>query len=287
MSPLLLLLFACSGKDEEIPTSTDLTLTVWSVEEALTGYVDNEFVDGFDVTIEHWITTFSDVSVGDQGTGETLYMVDWAQLEEPYELGTFQLGSGTHAVGLKTVNAVAGTEDLTEIDEDIRAQMIDRRLTHWIQGYAEGYSEVFTFAWGLQNPAYHENCADGSLEEEAETPGIAITEEEVEEQTSKSAEINFHLDHIFYDAMDTEVADMRFEVFYEWRDVNTNEVPWDDLAECISAGLTDRRDKAIEDENGHQLSYSNAGLPLTEYLMYNVESMVHLNGQGICEHDNL
>ena len=287
MSPLLLLLFACSGKDDELPTETDVTLSVWSVDQALTGYVEDEFVDNFDVTLEHWVTVFSDVRVGDQGTGDTIYMVDWTQLEEPYELGTFQLGSGTHAVGLKTVNAVVDAEDITVIDEEIRATMVERRLTHWIQGYADGYGETVTFAWGLQNPATHEDCQDGLLEEEAETPGIAITDEEVEESTPRFGEINFHLDHIFFDAMDTEAAEMRFEVFYQWQDVNTNDIPWDDLAECISAGLTDRRGKDIEDENERQLSYSNAGLPLTEYLMYNVESMVHLNGQGLCEHDNL
>ncbi len=280
MTPALLALLSACNKEDVTYTETAVTLTAWSVDQALTGYVSGEFIDGYDVVIEHWITTFTGVQLGDAGDPAVVYAVDWTQLDGPVELGTYELGEGTHPLSLSTVPATSGATRLSEIDADIWSTMVTRGYTHYVVGSAE--DGAYTFAFPLDNPGTHTDCIDG----ETDAIGLSITAEEVEEQTPRSAQIDFHLDHLFYDWLDTEAADMRFEVFATWADPVTGVIDWDDLYQINAGALADRDGKAIEDEDDRPLAYASAGINMQDYLRYSVQSMVHFNG-GVCAHDDL
>lgn len=277
---LLTLLVACNKDDVEY-TETEVTLSVFGVDQASIGYIDGEFVDGYDVVIEHWITVFTDVHLGEGGDRAAVYAADWTQLDAPLELETLALGEGTHELGLSTVPAADGAVMLTEIDEEIWDEMKLRGYTHYIVGSAE--DGEYTFEFPMVNAGYHAACVNG----ETDAIGLTITQEEVDEQTARGAQIDFHLDHLFFDQLDTEAAEMRFEVFAIWADPATGVIDWDDMSQVNAGALADRDGRPIEDEDERQLSYSSAGINMQDYLRYSVQSMVHMNGQGRCEHGDL
>ncbi len=278
MSGLVLLSCGKDNGDEEVPTDVGVTVTTYGVDQAAAGYED-EFVDGYEVYLDHWIT---DMSLGDTAMGESAWVVDWTQVEEPLELGTWRIGAGEHAFGLRTLPASDQAVRLSEIDEEALAVAISERYTHYIVGHGEGGGTDYTFAWGMKNPAVYTDCIDAVTGE----PVITVTDEDVAESDDFEVTLDFHLDHLWFDRLETEAADMRFEVFAAWADVKTDEVRWDDLNNVNAAAILDRDDDPLVDEDGFDLSYSNASLALTDYLYYAVQEMVHFNGGGACDFDD-
>ena len=145
MTTLALLGFFFVGCDkDDVPTTTDYTFSVWAGEAGFEGYDDDLFADGYEVGFNHWISVFKGVGIGDHSTGDTVYVVDWTQTEDgPIELATFPLSAGTHDVSFETTPAVSGATFLTEVDEELYAEMVREGASHYVDGWGEKSSKVY------------------------------------------------------------------------------------------------------------------------------------------------
>lgn len=176
----------------------------------------------------------------------------------------------------KTIGDVA-PEDLARMQRD--------GLNYWIEGTAEregtdgrGTSKrAVSFAWGLANPTRATNCTNGV----DGTEGLVVRN-----NADAEAEITFHLDHLFWDTLGTEVAKLRFEAIAAAAGED-GVVRFEDLAKQPLADLRDRAGEPLRDETGARLVYNPGSVPLADqslraFMLAASAGQVHLNGLGLC-----
>ncbi len=264
-------LLAAGCSDKESYDQVALDLTIWGGSEVGDGFVgDRETVDGWEIHFDSWISYFGNATVGDQGTGaDSYYSIDWVRAPEPVALGSFEMDAGVFDLGFQVLPASTEAVNLTDVGDNIVALMIKSRWSHYIVGQAERSGDTIYFTWGIEI-----------------TEGQIDAQEEAEAQDHVEAQITFHPDHLFFDWLDTEAAEMRFNVFNAWANVDDDIIEWDRLGEINAAAILDPYDEEMLDEEGHPLSYSNVGLGMDSFLTYSVRSAWHMNGQGLCEIDD-
>ena len=279
-APLLL----AAGCSKESFNTVALDLSIWAGDEVVNGFVgDRVTVDGWEIHFESWISYFGDVQVGEAGTGaDSYYAIDWVRAEAPVELGTYELAVGAYDLGFKTLPASADAEPLTEVDEASVLCMIDERWSHYIVGQASQAGLIVSFRWGFENPADYSLCIDGATGQ----AGLVVTQEQIDAQERVAAQVTFHPDHLFFDWLETEAADMRFNVFSAWANTDDDYIEWGRLGDINAAAILDPYDEEMLDEEGSPLSYSNAAIGMDSYIIYNVRGGWHWNGQGLCEIDD-
>ncbi len=276
---LLSLLIACTDK----VTNGTVDVVAWGEEAAVGGFPNDElaFADGWSVTYNTVLVSFGDLAFSDPSTGDVvasddaLRIVDLHLAEAPAALTSIELPEGRHDVSYAVLPATLEAEVVNAAPEDALAAMIAGGFNTYLRGVAQKDGASVGFAWGLRNPARYVACENGL----DGTAGLAVVGEE-----SVTAELSFHLDHLYWDQLGVEEASLRFQGVAAWADAS-RQVPFEDLAEAPTDALVDRNGNPVLDENGAQLSYNDAGLGLDNlrsFMLYSVQEAGHLNGVGEC-----
>jgi len=204
------------------------------------------------------------------------------------DLGTYELAEGFYELGFQALPASEEAVNLTDVGDNIVLMMIEEHWSHYIVGSAERSGDTIYFEWGFENPADYSLCEDGNTG----LGGVEITgdqidaQNEAEAQETITSQVTFHPDHLFFDWLETEAADMRFNVFSAWANTDDDYIEWGRLGDINAAAILDPYDEEMLDEEGSPLSYSNAAIGMDSYIIYNVRGGWHWNGQGLCEIDD-
>ncbi len=273
-----LVLGACGGVSDGT-----VDVTAWGEEAAVDGYPNAElsFADGWTVTFNHWVTSMSNVELADPQSevavfsDPTIYVADWTPAVEPVAVVSTDLPEGRYKVSYSFVPAVAGATKLTAVDDAVLQQMVASGWNTYVDGIATKAGNSVAFKWGMHNPARYQFCKNGI----DESDGVAVAADKRVE-----AGIFVHTDHLFWDRLGTEDAQLRFDAIAGWKDA-TGAVPFDDLTNVSIANIKDRAGAPVLDENGQPLAYDDAGLgfpKLREFILYSTSTQAHLNGEGQC-----
>jgi hypothetical protein len=148
----------------------------------------------------------------------------------------------------------------------------------WIEATATEGSDTVEVAWGLPLNVLHVRCVNGV----DDTDGVVIRRGGITE-----AEITVHLDHLFFDSLAEDEADMRFEAMAAVADVD-GVVTLDALS---TQSLSDPQDRGGETimEGGAPLVYDPGPFALDapnlrEFLLVAAGTMGHFNGEGHCDY---
>lgn len=168
----------------------------------------------------------------------------------------------------KVVGAVAA-DDVTRMQAG--------GFNYWIEGTAEKDGRSVAFAWGLANPTRATNCSNGV----DGTEGLVVRN-----NATVEAEITFHLDHLFWDTLGTEVAKLRFEAIAATAGPD-GAIRFEDLGKQSLSDLRDQKGDPLRDDAGARLVYNPGSVPLPDqtlqaFMLAASAGQVHLNGLGLC-----
>ncbi len=168
----------------------------------------------------------------------------------------------------KTIGVVA--------DADL-ARMKAEGLNYWIEGSAEKAGQTVSFAWGLANPTRGTNCTNGV----DGTEGLVVRN-----NATTEAELTFHLDHLFWDTLGTELSKLRFDALAAAAGPDAS-VSLEDLRRQSLSDLRSADGSPLLDEKGQRLLYNPGSVPLPEqnlraFVLATSAGQVHLNGLGLC-----
>jgi hypothetical protein len=157
------------------------------------------------------------------------------------------------------------------------ARMQRDGLNYWIEGIAEKNGRSVSFAWGLSNATRATNCTNGL----DGTEGIVVRN-----NATTEAEITFHLDHLFWDTLGTEVANLRFDAIAATAG-DDSVVSLDEVATQPLADLRGPDGSVLMDANGKRIFYNPGSVPLPEpnlraFMLATSAGQAHLNGVGLC-----
>lgn len=256
--------------------------TIWGEEGATQGFPNDELslVDGWAISFDHWVTSVGGIELADAReqvvfADDGRYVVDLVAALDPRPIVDAELEAARYKVSYSFVPPAAGATELGPVDGAIVAEMIANGWNTFVEGRATKSGETVTFRWGMRNPARYQFCRNGI----DDTDGVAVPDGgEVE------AGIFVHVDHLFWDRLGTEEAELRFDAIAGWKDA-TGAVPFDDLQNAMIANLRDRGGAPILDANGQPLRYDDAGLGyprLRDFIAFSTSQQAHLNGEGRC-----
>lgn len=251
---ILLTLAACA------PGEGTLELLTWGEESAT---VDLQTDDGWTITLDHWVTTVSNIELGDEKTEERLardasaYVLDLTVQTVPLPLGEISAAAKRHTFGFTIAPPTADAEVFDGV-EDIAEQMRTEGWAHYASGSATDGSQTIDFEFGLDLGGRSTNCDNG----DDGTAGVAL-----EEGSVVPAVVTFHVDHLFWTALGTEEADLEFGTL-STLDGGDGFIDNDDLRAVSTIDI----------------GYESAGLVdnLYDFISFSVAQSAHLNGDGLC-----
>jgi len=244
--------------------------------------VDIRFIDGWSVRFTKYLVSVgqirlaaadgaeafasSDVFVADLHRGDPVIVTYGNLAARRYERLSFRV--------------VAAPEDARPVGEvapEDLARMKREGLNYLIAGRAEKNGRTVTFDWGLKNPSRATNCTNGV----DGTEGVVVRN-----GTTSIAELTFHLDHLFWDTLGSEVAELRFDAV-DAMSGDDAVVGFDELRSQLLADLRAQGGGPLRDEKGERLFYNPGSVPLPEptlqaFMLATSASQVHLNGLGLC-----
>jgi hypothetical protein len=273
----LTVLVACA------PADTELHVQLWGEEAPVEGIPNDEFafVDGWSVAFEHYVLAVSNVELADANTEDVVasdagvYVVDLAQAPDPVDVTHLVAAPGRYRFSWGSLSPTAAATNVNGVDEGVLTAMIEGGYNAHLAGTATKDTRTVTFDWGLSNPASYVFCANG----EDGTDGVVL-----DADAENEAQLTWHVDHLYWDRLGVEEADLRFEGIAAWADAD-GVIALDDLAGSPTAALEDRDGNVILDEDGDPLAYDDAGLGLAnlrDFLLFSARESGHLDGVGEC-----
>jgi len=283
--PLALAVAACSGSDGG---SGAVAIRISGEGAAKTGYpyvkngAEIRFVDDWTVRFSKYLVSVgqvrlagaddavafasNEVFVADLHQGDPVILAVSDLEARRWERLSFRVVAPP--TDAKVVGAVAA--------EDV-ARMQRENLNYWIEGTAEKGGRSIAFAWGLANPTRATNCSNGI----DGTEGVVVRN-----NATAEAELTFHLDHLFWDTLGTEVAKLRFEPIAAAAG-DDQAASLDELSKQSLSDLRDLDREPLRDEAGARLVYNPGSVPLPEqslrsFMLAASAGQAHLNGLGLC-----
>jgi hypothetical protein len=260
---------------------------------AKTGYpydrqgVEISFVDGWTLTFDKVLVSVSDLRLeagDDEVTGEQSWIVD-LHLGDPALFEFTELAPQRwDFFGFDIAPPMADAEVGEGVDGADVERMIAEELSYLVAGSATHPERgEIRFEWGFPVAVRHRNCTNGL----DGTAGIVVRE-----NSATDAEITIHMDHVFWDTLGTEVAQLRFDPIWGADVDEDGEVTVEELAAQRISALTDPTGAPLTDETGAPLVYDPGSLPLPdknlyEFIVLSMASMAHLNGLGLCSVERL
>lgn len=157
------------------------------------------------------------------------------------------------------------------------ALMTEAGFTYWMEGEATRGDETVTFAWGFAAATKNADCTNG----DDGKAGVVIGE-----NSTAHAQLTFHVEHLFWDALGAESAEMRFDPVAALAD-EEGHVSLAALATQSLAQPLDAEGKPIKAADGSNVVYDPGSMQLAEnnlrgFMTASIASQAHLNGEGLC-----
>jgi hypothetical protein len=249
--------------------------------------VEIAFVDGWTLSFEKVLVSVSELELAageDRVTSDRSWIVDLhlgdPELDELTELAPQRWDSFGFVIEAPTAASEPGDGvDAADVD-----RMVDEELGYLVAGSATHPDRgTITFEWGLPIAVRHRNCTNGL----DGTAGIVVRE-----NSATDAEITIHMDHMFWDTLGTEVAQLRFDPIWGADVDQDGTVTTEELTDQRISALADPMGAPLLDEEGAPLVYDPGSLPLPdknlyEFIQLSMASMAHLNGLGLCSVERL
>jgi hypothetical protein len=160
--------------------------------------------------------------------------------------------------------AVSGARELGDIDPAVRDRMTDEGLAIYVEATAEKDGTIRRIEFAIAADVQHSRCVGTD-----ETDGLIVASNQQNE-----AQVTTHWDHLFFDSLALDQANMRFD--------------------AIAAVATDETPITLEDLSAQRLAdlevlYDPASTPLSEpTLRAMIEALAitvgHFQGEGHCEY---
>jgi hypothetical protein len=260
----------------------DLAVRVSGEEGALSGFPSSEFSDGWSVSFSKYLVAVGDLEVASSdGSTEldesTIYIVDLHAGEPTIEI--FEgLGARRWDRFSFSVRAPQADDEVIAVGNvapsDVDA-MVAGRFNYAVEGTATHSEGSVSFAWGLANGSRNRDCTSGS----DETQGVVVPN-----NSRVTAEITFHVEHLFWDALGSEQTEQRFEAIAAMAD-DQGIVEFDALANQGLADLRNVEGEPLTDVEGNRIVYdpgsSGAG-DLRAFILAATRTQAHLDGGGLC-----
>lgn len=276
----ILLFTACAGE-----TGT-LRVAVSGEEAAVQGWPvdDVGFVDGWSLTFSTLVVNVGGFEL--RGADAARASVDGADSLVDLRGGVRVLYTleGIDARRWEDVRyvlrpATAASIDEGPVDASVRARMIEQGWSVYLEATATKDGVTRTLAWGLDLDVLNRGCVGGD-----ETDGVVVRAGGVTE-----AEITLHWDHLFFDSLVLDDAQMRFDAMSAVADAEGS-VTLDALDRQRLADLRDAEGNPLLDAGGAPVVYDpgSAALPeptLLHHMRAAATTVGHWNGEGHCDYE--
>ena len=266
-----------------------LVFTVTGEEGAVHGFPIEEdgvsvaFVDGFaPVRFTKALVSLGNLRAAsaDGATGVTSdagFVIDLTRGEQELESFPDLAARRWDRIGYDTL---APTGDVTlgeAVSQDDVAAMRAGGFAMWIEGTAQKDGRTYGFRFGLKNGVKHDACTSG----EDGKAGIVVPP-----SGSAVAPITFHLEHLFFDALGREKAQLRFEAMAAVAGED-GIVTMDELATQPLVGPKGLDGQTLRAQDGTPLAYFPGATGIAEpflddFVLSSTSSMGHLGGNGLC-----
>lgn len=281
---LLLATAACGGGEDQ----GDLIIRMSGEGAAKQGYPfvkDNEtiaFVDGWQVRFSKFLVGLSEPTLatfdGAQAAPVPGTMVADLHLGDPIVTQFAGLEARRwDRFGFRIVAPGADARPLNAVAAEDIVRMAAGGFNYWVEGTASKGPQTYSFAWGLKNPTRNANCTNGL----DGTDGFVVRP-----NTTTEAEITIHIDHMFWDTLGSEKANLRFDAIAgSSKDdllINFEELAGQSLASPVGPG-----GQPVTDANGNAIAYNPGSVPLAApnlaaFVLASSASQAHVNGLGLC-----
>jgi hypothetical protein len=264
-----------------------LSLVATGEEAAVDGFAATQFADGWTIEFDRYLVSFGRLTLAD-ATGESglesdeVYVVDLHA--GPIELDRFDglVAQRWDRFGFEVVPPSADATVIGDVDDADVQRMRDEGYAYWIVGRASKGDVELTFSWGLASPTRNADCTNGI----DDTQGVVIRN-----SGTTTAEITFHLEHLFWTSLGTDEAELRFDAIAAMADAEGN-IDFAALADQNLSDLRDAEGNPLVDGEGSPVVYDPASVPLPaddlrEFILAAVATQAHLNGNGLCTIDRL
>ncbi|TVQ92161.1 MAG: hypothetical protein EA397_07315 [Deltaproteobacteria bacterium] len=256
---VVLLGLAC-GQD-----SGEVRIVAWGEEAATVGYRASQ-TDGWDITLDHFISAPARFALSDRAREsevevvDTAWVIDWTEWPEPAPLDVRVLPAERYRVGFDMVVPSLEHGVVGQVDADVVALMHEQGWAHHLAGSATDGETTVTFAWGFDNPTRNTECRNG----EDRTDGVAIPPDGV-----ARAQVTMHIDHVFWNTLRTEESPLAFSAIALADADGDGDVTIEELAavSVLEAG------------------YETAGVQVDDlyaFIRYSLARASHFNGEGLC-----
>ncbi|MFK7984805.1 MAG: hypothetical protein AB8I08_02165 [Sandaracinaceae bacterium] len=174
--------------------------------------------------------------------------------------------------------ATAASVDVGPVDPALRAQMIEEGWSLYVAGTAQKGETTRTFAWGFALDVLNSNCVSGDG-----TAGVVVPS-----NGTANGLVTLHLDHLFFDSLALDEAEMRFDAIAAMAEPDGS-IPLANLANQRLASMQTADGSPLVDDTGAPIVYDpgSAALPeptLLAMMQAAAVTIGHWQGEGHCDY---
>jgi len=245
--------------------------------------VEIRFVDGWSLAFERYLVSFGDIELASRGiepvSSGLTFVADLHQGDPEVELFENLEARRWEQLGFSMVRASAASERLAGVAPEQADAFAASGAVYEMAGTATHPDKgEIRFDWRFDIPARNRSCTNGA----DGTDGVIVRD-----NATSQVEITFHVDHVFWDTLGSEIAVLRFDAIWGADKDQDGVVTLDELAAQRIAAPTDPSGAPLLDESSGPLVYNPGSIPLPdrnllEFMNVSASSQVHVNGLGLC-----
>lgn len=273
-----LLMLGCGGE------TASLAVSLSGEEAAVEGFDASAFADGWSVRFDALVVSIRSLELRSRDGDDAMLDADpvIVDLHQGDALGWTFENVGARRwddVSYRIGPALEESRVVGTVDPAIRQRMIDEGLSIYVEGEGTKGEISRRFEWAFTLDVLSARCegADG-------TDGIIVAS-----GAQNEMQITTHWDHLFFDSLAIEQANMRFEAIAAASEELVT------LEALSTQRLTDLRGldgEPLVDEDGVDVVYDPGSTPLSEPTLRGMIEAVaatvgHLDGEGHCDYQRL
>ena len=251
----------CAGCRGQVGT---VALSAWAEDTVAEGITTD---DGWQVSFDHWVTGFGELTLSSVDKGDVLvevegpWVADWAQADALVAVDTVpDVPADRHDLGFSTHPVVSSSAPINGVPSAVLEQMVAEGLVHHIAGAATKDAYSVSFAWGFDQAVTYGPCTNGA----DGTAGIAVSAD-----ATTAAELWFHADHLLWDRLGTEEAGLAFDAIAA-ADADADGTVTEAELEAVDVITAGYETTGVDVDNLH------------DFIGFSIAQMAHLNGGGGC-----
>lgn len=240
------------------------------------------FADGWSLAFTKYLVSIGNLSVsatdGESGVSSSDVFVADISKGDP-TLGTFAdlPARRWDRVSFELLAPMSDAKRVGDVSAEDVQRMTAGGFNYWLEGEATRGDETVTFAWGFAAETKNADCTNG----DDGTAGVVV-----KPNSKTTAEVTLHVEHLFWDALGSENAVLRFDAIAAMAD-EAGHVTIDALAGQSLAQPLDAEGLPIKNAQGAPVVYDAGSMTLSEnnlrgFMTASIASQAHLNGEGLC-----